>query len=61
MGSNEYMIIENKRTGYFNVVHGDMNDPETWEWKAGQFNTEDEAKEAIYHLEQADLSADYLR
>ena len=61
MNSIEYMVVHNKSTDLFNVFHGDMNDPETWEWKAGQFDTEDEAKEAIYHLEQAELNADYLR
>ena len=61
MRSLEYMVVENRRTGLFNVFLGDMNDPETWQWKAGQFNTEEEAKEAIYHLEMEELSSSYLR
>ncbi len=55
MNSIAYMVVYNKRTDFYNVFHGDMNDPSTWVWVGGQFNTEEEAKEECYHLEQHEI------
>lgn len=57
MGSIEYMINEDKRTGLFNVFHGDMNDPSEWKWVGGQFNTYEEAAQCAYALEQHDIGS----